>query len=92
MLKIGVFVWLTVNCIIKFVSLPGFLRLYHFYGLFTAYLLYEEVMSMFHWILLPDLVICHMKPFGLRVLTTLLSIEGWPPAICAHPMQLASWN
>ena len=30
----------------KFVSLSWFLRLYHFYGLFTTYLLYEEVMSV----------------------------------------------
>ena len=29
---------------IKFVSLSRFLRFYHFYGLFTAYLLHEEVM------------------------------------------------
>ena len=31
---------------IKFVSLSWFLRFYHFYGLFMAYLLYEEVMSV----------------------------------------------
>ena len=31
---------------IKFVSLSWFLWLYHFYGLFTAYLLFEEVMSI----------------------------------------------
>ena len=31
---------------IKFVSLSWFLRFYHFYGFFTAYLLYEEVMSV----------------------------------------------
>ena len=32
--------------IIKFVSLSWYLRLYHFYSLFTAYLLCEEVMSI----------------------------------------------
>ena len=32
--------------IIKFVSLSWFLQLYHFYGLFTADSLYEEVMSV----------------------------------------------
>ena len=31
---------------IKLVPLSLFLRLYHFYGLFTAYLLDEEVMSV----------------------------------------------
>ena len=30
----------------KFVSLLWFLRLYHFYSLFTAYFLCEEVMSV----------------------------------------------
>ena len=41
---------LTLNLllffIITFVSLSGFLRLYHFYSLFTAYLLYVEVMPV----------------------------------------------
>ena len=41
---------LTLNLllffIIKFVSLSWFLRFYHFYGLFTACFLYEEVMSV----------------------------------------------
>ena len=36
----------SIVFIIKFVSLLSFLRLYHFYGLFTTYLVYEEVMSV----------------------------------------------
>ena len=38
--------YLLLFFIIKFVSLSWFLWVYHFYGLFTAYLLYEEVMSV----------------------------------------------
>ena len=38
--------YLLLFFIIKFVSLSWFLQLHHFYGLFMAYLLYEEVMSV----------------------------------------------
>ena len=34
--------YLLLFFIIKFVPLSWFLRLYHFYGLFTVYLLYDE--------------------------------------------------
>ena len=40
------FYYLLLFFIIKFVSLSWFLRLYHFYDIFTAYFLYEEVMSV----------------------------------------------
>ena len=40
------FLYLILFFIIKFVSLSWSLRLYHCYGLFTAYFLYEEVMSV----------------------------------------------
>lgn len=40
------------------------------------------------WRFLTDLVICHMKPFVLRVLTTLLKWKALLAACktCAHPM------
>ena len=38
--------YLLLFFIIKFVSSSSFLRLYHFYSLFTAYFLYEEEMSV----------------------------------------------
>ena len=48
--------YLLLYFMIKFDSLSWFLRLYHFYGLFTAYFLYEEVISV-------RLYACHYVSF-----------------------------